>query len=145
MKRALIILGFCVLWAVTGFASEFTKTRTNTKKSINLSDYTIPNLPKAAQPKPEPATPEEFHSAIPEGHVDQIQPDRSSGDPVCPEMYYCVARLAGTSIYCQWDNGNISRNDRDCNKTAQFCRDCAGHTSPNDLICPQEYYDKHCK
>jgi hypothetical protein len=72
----------------------------------------------------------------------QIPVDRSSGDPKCPEHYYCRSRHFEADFICQWDNDQpddcyeqwcISR--RDCAKTVARCRNL--RTWPNGTQSPE--------
>ena len=159
MKRILILIGISILFLNFNAYSAIEKSSKNQNVVTVPGQTTLPTKTELMN-RTRPATSEEIPQAIVEGHVEppppppppapapppeqQIPPDRSSGDPVCAEQYYCVSRLNGTSVYCQYDGGNVSHGDRECNRIANICRDCKGHTQ-NCAFADTDFLNKHCK
>ena len=142
-KRIQAFVWMCILFvSVNGYAVE---SRTTTTKKI--SPTTIDQVkagtltPPIARPTQiklpiQPATgytPEptgDVQGYVPETPAppsappgqEQIGPDR---ERQCPDGYYCMARLGGTSVWCQWGTAPESYdvpNPKDCNAVANYCR-----------------------
>ena len=128
MKLKQVFAWMCILLvSVNAYAVEI-QTTTTTKK---ISPATLAQLKAGTSPsttytstlplkrpiQPATGTTEEPPVVAPEGHVEQIPPDRSTGEPICPDGYYCKAVLGGTSVYCQRGSGETH-----CNSVAEACQ-----------------------
>ena len=140
MKLKQVFAWMCILLvSVNAYAVEI-QTTTTTKKippSVLAQLKNKPPLTTQTTTLPlktpiQPATGYTPEQADAQGYVppppkpEQIPPDRSSGDPKCPEDgYYCMARLGGTSIWCQLGTAPESYgvpDPKDCNTVANYCR-----------------------
>lgn len=138
MKLKQVFVWLCILLvSVNAYAGESQTTTTTKNISPTLAEQLksrTPTSPTYTTTTPlkaplQPATGYTPEQADVKGYVpppEQIPPDRSSGDPICEEGYYCKARLGGTSVVCQLGSPQflteLIKNVRNCNDVANYCR-----------------------
>ena len=139
MKRIWFLAAFSlIVFNSNLFALDSLKTNTSTKKSLNTLPTTATYIPAGVRKNPvTPPAISEDPQAIPEGYVDEVPPDRSSGDPKCPDGYYCKAVLGGTSVFCKHGDGI-----KECNPVAHCCNIGPGEDPAH---CGMLDRDKYCK